>query len=80
MLNAEGRDLVDTGDTDAEQEKRTDKVKVSEKPVEDGLLCTCEGIRFWLEENGYILPLTEGKEGLGTLVVLGWPVVHSGFL
>ena len=46
MLNAEGRDLVDTGDTDAEQEKRTDKVKVSEKPVEDGLLCTCEGIRF----------------------------------
>ena len=23
--------------------------------------------------------LTEGKEGLGPLVVLGWPVVHSGF-
>ena len=79
MLNTEGRDLVDTEDTDAEQEERTDEVKVSEKPVEDGLLCTCGGIRFWREE-GYIFPLTQGKEGLGTLVVLGWPVVHSGFL
>lgn len=41
-----GKDLVDTEDTDAEQEERTDEVKVSEKPVEDGILCTCEGIRF----------------------------------
>lgn len=46
MLNTEGRDLVDTEDTDAEQEERTDEVKVSKKPVEDGLLCTCGGIRF----------------------------------
>ena len=46
MLNTEGRDLVDTEDTDAEEEERTDDVKVSEKPVEDGLLCTCGGIRF----------------------------------
>lgn len=40
------RNLVDTEDTDAEQEEIMDEVKVSEKPVEGGILCTCEGICF----------------------------------
>lgn len=28
------------------KEETTNQVQVSDKPVEDGILCTCEGISF----------------------------------